>query len=150
MSLKSTIDQDIKAAMRAKDQGALRALRAIKSQIILAETSEGRNGEALTEAEELKLLAKQAKQRKDSWQQFKDNGRDDLAKTEEEELAVIEKYLPQGLSEDEIKGEVEKIIAQVGATSMKDMGKVMGMASKAMAGRADGKVISQFVKQFLS
>ena len=84
------------------------------------------------------------------WQQFKDNNRDDLAKTEEEELAVIEKYLPQSLSEDEIKGEVEKIIAQVGATSMKDMGKVMGMANKAMAGRADGKLISQFVKQILS
>lgn len=150
MSLKSTIDQDIKAAMRAKDQGALRALRAIKSQILLAETSEGRNGDPLTEAEELKLLAKQAKQRKDSWQQFKDNGRDDLAKTEEEELAVIEKYLPQGLSEAEIESEVKKIIEQVGATSMKDMGKVMGMASKAMAGRADGKIISQFVKQILS
>jgi len=150
MSLKSTIDQDIKAAMRAKDAGSLRALRAIKSQILLAETSEGRGGDPLTEAEELKLLAKQAKQRKDSLQQFKDNGREDLAKVEEEELAVIEKYLPQALSESEIEGEVKKIIAQVGASSMKDMGKVMGMASKAMAGLADGKLISQYVKQMLS
>ncbi len=150
MSLKSTIDQDIKAAMRAKDQGALRALRAIKSQILLAETSEGRGGEPLTEPEELKLLAKQAKQRRDSWQQFKDNGREDLAKTEEEELAVIEKYLPKSLSPEEVEGEVKKIIEQVGASSMKDMGKVMGLASKALAGRADGKMISQFVKQILS
>ena len=150
MSLKSTIDQDIKTAMKAKDQVSLRALRAIKSQIILAETAEGRGDEPLSEAEEMKLLAKQAKQRRDSWQQFKDNGRDDLAQTEKEELEVIEKYLPKALSAEEIEAEVKKIIAQTGASSMKDMGKVMGMASKAMAGKADGKAISQIVKQILS
>ncbi|MDW3649184.1 MAG: GatB/YqeY domain-containing protein [Bacteroidia bacterium] len=150
MSLKSTIDQDIKDAMRSKDQVSLRALRAIKSQILLAETAGGRKEEALSEAEEMKLLAKQAKQRKDSWQQFKDNGRDDLAEKEKEELEVIEKYLPKALSTEEIEAEVKKIIEQTGASSMKDMGKVMGMASKAMAGKADGKAISQIVKQILS
>lgn len=150
MSLKSTIDQDIKEAMKAKDQVSLRALRAIKSQIMLAETAEGRKDEALTEEEEMKLLAKQAKQRRDSWQQFKDNGRDDLASKEKEELEVIEKYLPKALSPEEIEAEVKKIIEQTGASSMKDMGRVMGMASKAMAGKADGKAISQIVKQILS
>ena len=150
MSLKSTIDQDIKEAMKAKDQVSLRALRAIKSQIMLAETAEGRKDEALTEEEEMKLLAKQAKQRRDSWQQFKDNGRDDLASKEKEELEVIEKYLPKALSHEEIEAEVKKIIEQTGASSMKDMGRVMGMASKAMAGKADGKAISQIVKQILS
>lgn len=150
MSLKSTIDQDIKEAMKAKDQVSLRALRAIKSQIMLAETAEGRKDEALTEEEEMKLLAKQAKQRRDSWQQFKDNGREDLASKEKEELEVIEKYLPKALSPEEIEAEVKKIIEQTGASSMKDMGRVMGMASKAMAGKADGKAISQIVKQILS
>ncbi|MEL6252449.1 MAG: GatB/YqeY domain-containing protein [Bacteroidota bacterium] len=150
MSLKSTIDQDIKEAMKAKDQVSLRALRAIKSQIMLAETAEGRKEEALTEEEEMKLLAKQAKQRRDSWQQFKDNGREDLASKEKEELEVIEKYLPKALSLEEIEAEVKKIIEQTGASSMKDMGRVMGMASKAMAGKADGKAISQIVKQILS
>ncbi|MEM8889478.1 MAG: GatB/YqeY domain-containing protein [Bacteroidota bacterium] len=150
MSLKSTIDQDIKEAMKAKDQVSLRALRAIKSQIMLAETAEGRKDEALTEEEEMKLLAKQAKQRRDSWQQFKDNGRDDLASKEKEELEVIEKYLPKALSPEEIEAEVKKIIEQTGASTMKDMGRVMGMASKAMAGKADGKAISQIVKQILS
>jgi len=150
MSLKSTIDQDIKEAMKAKDQVSLRALRAIKSQIMLAETAEGRKDEALTEEEEMKLLAKQAKQRRDSWQQFKDNGREDLASKEKEELEVIEKYLPKALSPEEIEAEVKKIIEQTGASTMKDMGRVMGMASKAMAGKADGKAISQIVKQILS
>ena len=98
----------------------------------------------------MKLLAKQAKQRRDSWQQFKDNGRDDLASKEKEELEVIEKYLPKALSPEEIEAEVKKIIEQTGASSMKDMGRVMGMASKAMAGKADGKAISQIVKQILS
>ncbi|MEL6673766.1 MAG: GatB/YqeY domain-containing protein [Bacteroidota bacterium] len=150
MSLKETIDQDIKTAMRAKDQGALRALRAVKSAILLAETAEGNKGEALDEASEMKILTKQAKQRKDSIDQFRQNGREDLAEKEEEELVVIEKYLPKALSPEEIKAAVEQIIAQVGASSMKDMGKVMGIASKQLAGKADGKAISQVVKSILS
>lgn len=148
MSLKNTINSDIKTAMKAKDQATLRALRAIKSAIILAETAEGSTGE-LKEEEEIKLLTKQAKQRKDSITQYRDNGREDLAKTEEEELLVIEKYLPKQLSEDEIRAEVKAIIEQVGAASMKDMGKVMGVASKKMAGKADGKLISTIVKELL-
>lgn len=148
MSLKNTINSDIKTAMKAKDQATLRALRAIKSAIILAETAEGSTGE-LKEEEEIKLLTKQAKQRKDSITQYRDNGREDLAKTEEEELLVIEKYLPKQLSEDEIRTEVKAIIEQVGAASMKDMGKVMGVASKKMAGKADGKLISTIVKELL-
>lgn len=151
MSLKDTLNEGIKTAMKAKDQVSLRTLRALKSAIMLAETAEGRvSGTPLTEAEEMKLLTKQAKQRRDSYDQYAQNGRDDLAKIEKEELEVIEKFLPQQLSEDEIKAEVEKIIAQTGASSMKDMGRVMGMASKAMAGRADGKVISGIVRAILA
>ena len=150
MSLKQTIEQDIKTAMKAKDKGALRALRAIKSAILLAETAEGRNGEPLTEAEGLKLLTKQAKQRKDSIDNFVQNNREDLAQVEREELEVIEKYLPKALSPEELSKEVAAIVEQVGATTMKDMGKVMGIASKKLAGKADGKAISQIVKQLLS
>ena len=150
MSFKQTIEQDIKTAMKAKDQAGLRALRAIKSAILLAETAEGRNGEPLSDAEGLKLLTKQAKQRKDSIESFVTNNREDLAIKEREELEVIEKYLPKALSQEEIAKEVEAIIEQVGASSMKDMGKVMGLASKKMAGKADGKAISQIVKQILS
>lgn len=149
MSLKQTIDQDIKAAMKAKDQASLRALRAIKSAILLAETAEGQTG-ALSEAEEMKIVSKQAKQRRDSVEQFTQNGREDLAKTEAEELAIIEKYLPKALSSEELEAFIKPIIDQVGASSMKDMGKVMGMASKQLAGKADGKAISQIVKKLLS
>lgn len=149
-NLKDTINKDIVVAMKAKDQGALRALRAVKSAIILAETAEGReSGAALSEEEGNKLLTKQAKQRRDSMNQFRENGRDDLAATEEEELKVIERYLPSQLSEDDIKAKVAAIIAETGASSMKDMGRVMGMASKAMAGQADGKIIADMVKQAL-
>ena len=149
MSLKNTIDQDIKQAMKAKDQASLRALRAIKSAILLAETQEGRNGAALSETEEMKLLAKQAKQRKDSYEQFKNNGRDDLAEIEAAELTVIERYLPKPLSPEELQTIVADIVQETGASSMKDMGKVMGIASKKLAGKADGKAISQIVKQML-
>ena len=150
MSLKNTIDQDIKQAMKAKDQASLRALRAIKSAILLAETAEGRNGEELSQSEEMKLLAKQAKQRRDSYEQFKSNGRDDLAEIEAAELSVIEQYLPKPLSPEELQTAVEEIVKETGASSMKDMGKVMGIASKRLAGKADGKAISQIVKQMLS
>ncbi len=150
MSLKDTLGQEMKVAMKAKDQGALRALRAIKSAILLAETAEGReSGSPLSEEEELALLIKQAKQRKDSIAQFQQNNREDLAKTEEEELAVIEKFLPKQLSEEELTAELKTIVADLGASSMKDMGKVMGVASKKFAGRADGRAISKLVKEML-
>ncbi|MFK7969190.1 MAG: GatB/YqeY domain-containing protein [Bacteroidia bacterium] len=149
-NLKDTINNDIKTAMKAKDQASLRALRAVKSAIILAETAEGReSGAPLTEAEGMALINKQAKQRRDSIEQFRSNDRADLAVGEEEELAVIERYLPAQLSEDDIKAKITEIIAQTGASSMKDMGRVMGMASKAMAGQADGKVIADLVKKTL-
>ncbi len=150
MSLKDTVNQDIKSAMKAKDQARLRALRSLKSVILNAEVEEGRSEGALTEDEELKILMKASKQRKDSIQQYKENGREDLAKTEEEELEVIEDYLPKQLSEEELQSEIKKIIEDLGASSMKDMGKVMGLASKKFAGRADGKTISKVVKDMLS
>ncbi len=149
MSLEKTIMTNMKEAMKAKDQAALRTLRAIKNEILKAKTAEGFSGE-LSEAEEQKMLVKMAKQRKDSIAIFKEQGRDELAQTEQEELSIIETFLPEQMSEDEIKAKVEEIIAQTGASSMKDMGKVMGMASKAMAGAADGKVISGIVRSLLS
>jgi hypothetical protein len=150
MSLKDTIQTDMKAAMRAKDQASLRALRAIKAAILNEEVSEGRNGQPLSEEEELKLVMKQAKQRRDSLNQFRENGREDLAATEEEELVVIERYLPQQLSEADIETKVKAIIEQVGATSMKDMGKVMGSASQQLGGQADSKTLSGVVKRLLA
>ncbi|MEL6191292.1 MAG: GatB/YqeY domain-containing protein [Bacteroidota bacterium] len=150
MGLKDTINQDMKAAMKAKDQAALRTLRSIKAAILVVETSEGRAAGELKADEEMKLLTKQAKQRKDSLEQYEKNGREDLAAIEREELIVIEKYLPKQLSEEDVKTKVEEIISETGASSMKDMGRVMGLASKAMAGQADGKLISKFVKEILS
>jgi uncharacterized protein YqeY len=151
MSLKDKLNQELKTAMKAKDQAALRALRALKSAILLAETAEGRvHGTPLTEAEEMKLLAKQAKQRRDSYEQFVANNRNDLAQKEKEELQVIERFLPKQMSEEELQAEVQKIVAEVGAESMRDMGKVMGVASKKLAGRADGKAISGIVRSLLS
>ena len=149
MPLKDRIDTEIKDAMRAKDQAALRALRAIKSAILLAETAEGHTG-PLTEAEEMKLLTKQAAQRRDSISQFEANGRADLAVGEKEELAVIERYLPKALTPDELEAEVKRLIAEAGATGPADLGKVMKLASPALAGRADGKAISETVKRLLS
>ena len=150
MSLKATLDQDLKTAMRAKDQASLRTIRALKSAIMLAETAEGRNGEPLSEAEELRILTKQAKQRKDSSDQFRANGRDDLAVGEDEELAVIERYLPKALTTEELTAALKDLIQEVGAASVKDLGKVMGQASQRFAGKADGKVIAEIVKQLLS
>ena len=148
MTLKERISEDIKQAMKNRDQGALRALRAIKSAILLAETAAGASGD-LSAEEELKLLTRQAKQRKDSIDQFKANGREDLAVSEEEELVVIEQYLPKQMSEAEIRAEVQAIITSVGATGAGDIGKVMGPASKAMAGKADGKLINQIARELL-
>lgn len=149
MSLKLQIDADIKSAMLAKEKDKLRALRAIKSMILLAETEKG-GGDGLSQDVEMKLLTKAAKQRKDSHDLFVEQGRDDLAKIEKDELDIISAYLPKQLSEDEIKSELEKIIAQVGASGPQDMGKVMGTATKALAGKADGKTISTLVKSMLS
>ena len=150
MSLKQTIDQDLKAAMRAKDDAAKRTLRAIKSAILLVETSENRNGEPLSDKEELEILLKQTKQRRDSLSQYEKNNREDLAAKEREEIAVLEQYLPKQLSKEELTAEVKGIIAAVGASSMKDMGKVMNEARTKLAGKADGKVLAGMVKELLS
>ncbi len=148
MSLKKKIEEDMKAAMRAKEKDKLRALRSIKSLIMLEETKEG-GDEALSEADEIKLLSKAAKQRRDSAQVFQEQGREDLAQKELDELAVIEEYLPQQLSEEELKGRIQGIIEKVGASSPADMGKVMGAATKEFAGQADNKLVSQLVKSML-
>jgi hypothetical protein len=149
MSLEQNINGAIKTAMLAKAEAELRALRAIKAAVLLAKTSEGSSGE-LTEADELKLLQKLAKQRKDSLDIFRQQNRDDLAKKEEEELAVIERYLPKQMDEAEIRAVLTDIIASTGASSPADMGKVMGVATKQLAGKADGKVISALVKELLT
>ncbi|HAS42317.1 MAG TPA: glutamyl-tRNA amidotransferase [Microscillaceae bacterium] len=149
MSLKSQIDTDIKEAMKSKDKDALRALRAIKSLIMLEETKDGNSG-ALSEADEIQLLSKAAKQRRESARIYHEQDRAELAKNEEDEIKVIEKYLPKQLSEDELKEKLNEIISQVGATGPKDMGKVMGNASKALAGQADGKAIANMVKTLLA
>jgi len=149
MSLKQQIDGDIKNAMLAKDKDKLRALRAIKSMILLAETEKG-GTDVLSEEVEMKLLTKAVKQRKDSYELFKEQGRDDLALIEKDELDVINTYLPKQLSEEEVKKELQKVIENVGATGPQDMGKVMGAATKALAGKADGKTISGLVKSLLS
>lgn len=140
---------DLKAAMLAKDEAGLRSLRAVKAAILLAKTSEGGSGE-LKEEDEIKILQKLVKSRKDSLEIFQQQNRPDLAKKEEEEITVIEKFLPKQMSADEIKTELEKIIVTVGASSPADMGKVMGAATKQLAGKADGKTISALVKELLA
>ena len=140
---------DLKTAMLAKDEKALRSLRAIKAAILLAKTSEGAGGE-LKEDDEIKLLQKLVKQRKDSLEIFQQQNRTDLAQKEQEEIEIIEKFLPKQLSVDELRAEVAVIITEVGASSPADMGKVMGAATKKLAGKADGKTISALVKGILS
>jgi uncharacterized protein YqeY len=149
MSLEQNIMTELKAAMIAKNEGALRSLRAIKAAILLAKTSEGSKGD-LTEDDETKLLQKLVKQRRDSLEIFLQQNRPDLAEKEKEELDVIEKFLPKQLSPEELKAEVEAIIASTGASSPADMGKVMGAATKQLAGKADGKAISALVKELLA
>jgi uncharacterized protein YqeY len=149
MSLELKVMDELKNAMRAKDEAALRTLRAIKAAIIIEKTAEGASGE-ITEATELKMLQKLAKQRRDSLEIFEKQNREDLAAKEREELAIIEKFLPQQMSAEELKAEVSAIIAQVGAKTPADMGKVMGVASKQLAGKTDGKAISEMVKQLLA
>ena len=149
MSLEVKIMAEMKDAMKSKNEAVLRALRAIKAEIIKAKTEPGANGE-IDEATEQKFLQKMMKQRKDSLDIFEKQGREDLAVKEREEMAVIEKFLPKQLSEAEIKEAVKNIIAETGASSAADMGKVMGVASKQLAGLADGKTISAIVKEMLA
>ena len=149
MSLEQKIMGELKTAMLAKDEKALRSLRAIKAAILLAKTSEGAGGE-LKEDDEIKLLQKLVKQRKDSLEIYQQQSRTDLAQKEQEEIEIIEKFLPKQLSADELRSEVAGIISEVGASSPADMGKVMGAATKKLAGKADGKTISALVKELLS
>ncbi len=148
MALKETIEAGIKDTMRAKDADRLRALRAIKSMILLEETS-GSNADGLSADAEMKILMKAAKQRKDSLDVYVTQNRPDLAEKEQAELSIIEEFLPKQLSEEELTVRIAEIIAAVGATSPADMGKVMGAASKQLAGLADGKAISVKVGELL-
>lgn len=149
MSLEEKIMTDLKAAMIAKDKNALDALRAVKSAIILAKTAEGGTGEIKPE-DEHKLLQKLVKQRRDSLEIYEKQNRPELADKEKQELAIIEKYLPAQMSEEEIRTEVAKIIATSGASSPADMGKTIGLANKQLAGKAEGKTIAAIVKELLS
>ena len=149
MSLQKQIMEELKTAMKSKDTVALQALRAVKSAFLLAKTETGA-GDDLTEDQEMKIIQKQVKQRKDSAAIFIDQGRQDLADPELAEIAVLEKFLPEALSEEAIEKVVLETIAKTGAEGMKDMGKVMGMVSKQLAGQADGKTISEIVRKNLA
>lgn len=149
MALEERIMTDLKAAMLAKDEISLRSLRAIKAAIIIAKTSEGSGG-VLKEEDEMKLLQKLVKQRKDSLEIFEKQNREDLAQKEREEITVIEKFLPQQMGVNDLRGVVEKIINETGASSPADMGRVMGLANKQLAGKADGKTIAAMVKDLLT
>jgi uncharacterized protein YqeY len=149
MGLEEKVMSDMKDAMKAKDEAGLRGLRAIKAAIIIAKTAEGAGGELKTE-DEAKLLQKLVKQRKDSLEIYEKQNREDLAKKEREEIAIIEKFLPKQLDEASLKEVLRKIIADTGANSAADMGKVMGIATKQLAGQADGKTIGAAVKELLA
>ena len=149
MSLEQKVMEGMKEAMKAKDEARLRGLRAIKAEIIKAKTEPGAGGE-ISEDGEVKLLQKLVKQRKDSLEIYQQQNRQDLVQKEQEEIDVIEKFLPAQLSEEELKRELQQIIAETGASSAADMGKVMGAATKKLAGRADGKSISAAVKELLA
>jgi len=147
MSLQQKVMSQLKEAMKAKDKVALESLRAIKSALLLAQTSGDKK--ELTEEDEIKLVQKLVKQRKESAELYTKQGREDLAEPELAQAKVLSQFLPEQLSEEELKKVISEIITQVGASSMKDMGKVMGLASKKLAGKADGKAISGVVKQLL-
>jgi uncharacterized protein YqeY len=149
MGLEQKIMAELKTAMLAKDEVGLRSLRAIKAALLLVKTSEGGGGE-LKEEDEIKLLQKLVKQRKDSLEIFQQQNRPDLAQKEQEEIAVIEKFLPKQLSAEELREALTKIIAETGASSPADLGKVMGIATKQFAGKADGKTVSSLVKELLT
>ena len=150
MSLKATIEAEIKKAMLARNQDDLRALRAIKSMILIAETDKGASGGELSADLESKILTKAYKQRKESAEIFAQQGRKDLEEKELQEIAVIERFLPKQLSSEELETKIKDIIEQVGAKGASDMGKVMGVASKELTGKADGKMISETVKKVLA
>ncbi len=149
MSLETQVMTEMKEAMKAKDEAALRGLRAIKAEIIKAKTEPGANGQ-ISEDGEMKLIQRLIKQRKDSLQIFTEQNRNDLAQKEQEEIAVIEKFMPAQLSDEQLEEAVQQIIADTGAKSPADMGKVMGVATKQLAGKADGKSISAKVKELLA
>lgn len=149
MDLFDQISADIKSAMLAKDKVRLEALRGVKKEFLEAKTAKGANGE-LADDQAMKILAKMVKQRKETAELYASQNRPELAENELAEAAVIEGYLPKALTEEELTAELKKIIAEVGATSAKEMGRVMGVASKALAGRADGKAISAKVKELLA
>ena len=151
MSLKERIGEDIKSAMKAKDKIRLETVRSIKKVILEKEVALRPKGQdSLTEEQEIELLAQQAKQRRDSIEQYRNGGREDLAEKEAQELAIIETYLPKQLSEEEVNSIIDEIITSVGATTAKDLGKVMGVAMKQLKGKADGKKIQAIVKEKLS
>ncbi len=149
MSLKEQIDSDIKKAMLSKNKEELTALRAIKSQILLAETEKGKTGEIDKETEN-KLLMKAAKQRKESAEIYKNENREDLYQVEMQELEIISRYLPKQMSPEEVTEVLKRIVKEEGASGPQDMGKVMGKATKELAGKADGRMISEIVKQLLT
>ncbi len=149
MDLEQTIMAQLKEAMKAKDEAQLRSLRAIKAEIIKAKTEPGAGGEITKEGEQ-KMLQKMMKQRKDALEIYRQQSRADLAQKEEEEIKVIEQFLPAQMSEEDLKAEVQQIITETGASSPADMGKVMGAATKKLAGRAEGKAISAAVKELLA
>lgn len=148
MALETRIMDEMKTAMKAKDEAALRTLRAIKAAILIEKTSG--SGTELTEADETKMLQKMAKQRKDSLDIFKTQNRPDLAAKEEEELAILSRFLPEQMTGDALRAAVQEIITQTGASSPAEMGKVMGAANKALAGKAEGKAIADMVKELLA
>ena len=149
MIMENRIQADMVAAMKAKDAVKLASLRAVKAAVLLAKTAEGGSGE-VTDQDIVKIIQKLVKQRKESAQQYTDAGRPELAENELAEAAVMEVYLPKQLSEEEVKAELTKIIAEVGASKPSDMGKVMGVATKRLAGLAEGRLISTLVKQLLA
>ena len=149
MNLESKITTALKEAMKNKNQDALTALRSVKSAILLHKTQKSSNGE-LSQEDEMKLLLKLVKQRKDSADIYKGQGRNDLADPELKEAEFIQQFLPKALSEDEVKDVVKSVIEEIGADGMKDMGKVMGISTKKLMGKADGKMISVIVREFLS
>ena len=149
MNLEQQVMAEMKDAMKAKDEARLRGLRAIKAEIIKAKTEPGAQGEISSDTE-LKMLQKMVKQRKDALDIYQQQKRDDLAKKEQEEIMLIEKFLPAQMGEDELRKELQQIITDTGASSPADMGKVMGAATKKLAGRADGKAISAAVKELLA
>jgi len=148
MSLEQKIMGDLKEAMKAKDQASIRSIRAIKAAILLAKTDG--SGKTLDETAEIKMIQKLVKQRQDSLEIFEKQDREDLAVTEREEIEVLQRYLPKQMSDEELSIFIEALVGEVGASSMKDMGKVMGLANQRLSGKADGKTIASKVKELLS